>query len=129
VISMLTLQEPGADPVEVPPLSAGGASFTVAGGQTVSLAVNWPADSVENYPAWDVLQRTIVYHNEAIRVSWYVTAGSLEHDITGRSESETETFAQNNWTPGAPSPVHLWVVLHDSRGGTDFAAYDLNVTP
>jgi hypothetical protein len=95
----------------------------------VSLAVNWPADSVENYPAWDVLQRVLVYHNEAMRVSWYATAGSFEHDITGRSESESETYAQNNWTPDAPGLVHVWVVLHDSRGGTDFAAYDFNVTP
>ena len=29
------------------------------GGQTVSLAVNWPADSVENYPAWDVLSKRL----------------------------------------------------------------------
>jgi len=129
VISMFTLQQPGADPVEVPPLSAGGAPFPVADGQTVSLAVNWPADSVENYPAFDVLQRVLVYHNEAMRVSWYATAGSFEHDITGRSESESETYAQNNWTPDAPGLVHVWVVLHDSRGGTDFAAYDLNVSP
>jgi hypothetical protein len=129
VIASLTLQEPGSDPVEVPPLSAGGAPFTVAGGQTVALVVNWPADSVENYPAWDVLERALRYHNEAMRVSWYATAGSFEHDITGRSESETETFADNTWKPSEPGSVHLWIVLHDSRGGTDFAAYDLNVTP
>ena len=129
VIASLTLQEPGSDPVEVPPLSAGGAPFSVASGQTVSLTVSWPADSVENYPAWDVLQRVLRYHNEAMRVSWYATAGSFEHDITGRGESETETFADNTWKPGDPGPVHLWIVLHDSRGGTNFAAYDLNVTP
>jgi hypothetical protein len=129
VIASMTLQEPGSDPVEVPPLSAGGEPFTITGGQAVSLAVSWPAASVENYPAWDVLTRALIYHNEAMRVSWYATAGSFEHDITGRSEFESETYTQNSWTPGAPGLVHLWVVLHDSRGGTDFAAYDLNVTP
>ena len=130
VIASLTLQQPGADPVEVPPISAGGAAFPVAAGQTVSLTVSWPAESVENYPAWDVLTRTLPNHYEAMRVSWYATAGSFEHDITGRSESEFETlFAENTWTPGAPGPVHLWVVLHDSRGGTDFAGYDFDVTP
>ena len=131
MIASLTLQQAGSDPVEVPPLSAGAAPFTVASGQTVSLTASWPADSVENYPAWDVLQRELRYHNEAMRVSWYATAGSFEHDITGRGESETETFADNTWTPGAPGPVpvHMWVVLHDSRGGTDFAAYDFDVTP
>jgi hypothetical protein len=129
VIASLTLQEPGSDPVEVPPLAAEGAPFPVASGQTISLTVSWPADSVENYPAWDVLTHTLPNHNEAMRVSWYATAGSFEHDITGRSEFENETFAQNTWTPGAPGLVHLWVVLHDSRGGTDFAGYDLEVTP
>ena len=131
VIASLTSQEPGSDPVEVPPGSAGGALFPVAAGQAVSLAVNWPADSVENYPAWDVLQQALIYHNEAMRVSWYATAGTFEHDVTGRSEFETETFAENTWTPGAPGPdpVHMWVVLHDSRGGTDFAGYDFEVTP
>jgi hypothetical protein len=132
VIASLTLQRPGADPVEVPPVSAGGAPFPVAAGQTVSLRASWPADSVESYPALDVLTQTLVTHNEAMRVSWYATAGSFEHDITGRSEFEnTTTFAENTWTPGAPGqvPVHMWVVLHDSRGGTDFASYDLEVTP
>ena len=37
------------------PIPAGAAPFAVASGQTVSLAANWPADSVEKYPAWDVL--------------------------------------------------------------------------
>ena len=65
-----------------------------------------------------------------MRVSWYATAGSFEHDVTGRSESESETSTSNTWTPpDGPGPVHLWVVLHDSRGGTDFAGYDFDVTP
>ena len=64
-----------------------------------------------------------------MRVSWYATAGSFEHDITGRSEFDTETFADNTWKPGDPGYGHMWVVLHDSRGGTDFADYDFNVTP
>ncbi len=129
VIASLTLQQPGSDPVAVPPVSAAGAPLSVPTGQTVSLTANWPADSVENYPAWDVLTHTLANHNEAMRVSWYATAGSFEHDVTGRSEFETETFAQNTWTPGAQGVVHMWIVLHDSRGGTDFAGYDLDVTP
>jgi hypothetical protein len=129
VIASLTLQAPSADSVELPPVSAGGAPFPVAAGQTVSLTVNWPADSVESYPAWDVLTHTLPNHNEAMRVSWYATAGSFEHDITGRSEFDNETFADNTWKPADPGVVHLWIVLHDSRGGTDFAGYDLDVTP
>jgi hypothetical protein len=129
VIASLTLQEPGSDPVVVPPLAAEGAPFKVAAGQTVTLTASWPAESVENYPAWDVLKRTLVSHNEAMRVSWYATAGFFEHDITGRGESETETFAENTWRPDGPGLVHLWIVLHDSRGGTDFASYDFDIAP
>ena len=60
VISSLTLQQPSSDPVEVPSVSAGGAPLSVASGQTVSLTVSWPADSVENYPAWDVLRDALI---------------------------------------------------------------------
>ena len=129
VIASLTLQQPGSDPVAVPPVSAAGEPLSVPTGQAVALTVNWPADSVESYPAWDVLTLTLDNHREAMRVSWYATAGSFEHDVTGRTEFETETFADNTWTPGDPGLVHMWVVLHDSRGGTDFAGYDINVTP
>ncbi|MGC9985080.1 MAG: hypothetical protein ABSF35_15810 [Polyangia bacterium] len=129
VIASLTLQQPGSDPVAVLPVSAAAEPLSVPTGQAVSLTANWPADSVESYPAWDVLTLTLDNHREAMRVSWYATAGSFEHDVTGRTEFETETFADNTWTPGDPGLVHMWVVLHDSRGGTDFAGYDINVTP
>ena len=34
------------------------------------------------------------------------------------------------WTaPPTPGTVHLWLVLRDSRGGVDFAAYDVVVVP
>ena len=129
VLSLLTLQVAGFDPIPVPTVASAGTPLAVSAGQTVSFVANWSADAVETYPAFDVLQRVIVYHREAMRVSWYATGGSFEHDITGRSEAETETFAANTWTPDGPGLVHLWVVLHDSRGGTDFAGYDLDVTP
>jgi len=129
VIAAFTIEQPGSGWVQVPPVSPGGPPFPVVAGQPVSLAVSWPADSVESYPALDVLTQTLVTHKEAMRVSWYTTGGAFEHDVTGRSEFESETFADNTWTPGNPGPVHMWVVLHDSRGGTDFASYDFNVTP
>ena len=35
---------------------------------------------------------------------------------------------RNNWrAPAAAGPVHLWVVLQDSRGGLEFAAYVVDV--
>ena len=38
--------------------------------------------------------------------------------------------ADNVWVaPSAAGPVHLWLVLRDSRGGVDFAEYELDVSP
>ena len=129
VLNPLTLHLPGSDPVPLSPVSAGSVPIAVPAGQAVSLVASWPIESVENFPAWDVLQHELLYHNEAMRVSWYATSGSFEHDVTGRGETETETYTENAWKPGEPGLVHLWLVLHDSRGGTDFASYDMDVTP
>jgi len=108
---------------------------------------------VEIYPAWDVLNLVLVKYTESMRVSWYATSGSFEHDTTGVGGTATETFdtdnetwkptgadtaapqtfTDNTWTPDTSADtsgvVHMWLVLHDGRGGTDFAAYDFIVSP
>lgn len=98
-------------------------------GSTMMFEASWTADDVETYPAYDVLSRTLVARREAMRVSWYATSGVFEHDTTGRSEEDPETYSDNTWTPDATGPVHLWVVLRDSRGGVDALYYQFEVTP
>lgn len=128
VLTSLTVGQPGLDPVDMPVSSAAVASISVGAGQTITLAANWSSDSAEPYMAFDVIQRVLVDHpREAMRVSWYATGGSFEHDITGRTEDETEDFAENTWKSDVAGPVHMWLVLHDIRGGTDFAAIDITV--
>jgi hypothetical protein len=118
------------DFVDVPVSSAAAAPIEVGVGKTILLAANWSTDSVEYYPAFDLIQRELAYHFESMRVSWYATGGTFEHDITGRGEDEKDTtYSGNTWTADAQGPVHMWVVLHDSRGGTDFAAFDIRATP
>jgi hypothetical protein len=149
VISSLTLQQPGSSPVVAPQSGTPGSPIPVANGQTISLVANWTADSVETYPAWDVINLILVKYTEAMRVSWYATSGSFEHDTTGVAGTETATYGpddttwqprgagttasqtstDNTWTPDTSGLVHMWLVLHDSRGGTDFAAFDLQVSP
>jgi len=102
---------------------------TVAIGAKVTLTAGWTADSVESYPVFDLVTRQLVSHREAMRVSWFATAGKFEHDRTGRGEYETETMTENLWTaPPETGVVHFWVVLRDSRGGVDFASFDSSVT-
>jgi hypothetical protein len=128
-ISGLTWQQGGADVTQATSLDAGGAPLQVASGQTVTFDLSWTPESVERYPANDVLTRELVYHLETMRVAWYATGGSFEHDVTGRTESEVETytFAENTWKCETQGVVHMWVVLHDIRGGVDFASYDIEV--
>lgn len=129
VLASLTVQPPGASAVDIPATPTASAPIAAANGQTLSLAANWSPDSVETYPAWDVLNLVLVTHRESMRVSWYATGGTFEHDVTGRGEDETETSTENTWKSDAPGLVHMWLVLHDARGGTDFAAFDLQVSP
>jgi hypothetical protein len=131
-LTQVTTQVPGAVLVTTPTTAASTPQIAVPAGQSIDLAVYWSQDSVENYPAWDVLKRDLVYHNESMRVSWYATGGAFEHDITGRGEDDQELFAPNTWksdTASVGQVVHLWFVLHDSRGGTDFGSLDFSVTP
>lgn len=126
-IDQLTWQQGGGVPAPVPRLETAAPVVVVQSGQTVTFSLSWTPDSVETYPAYDVLTRTLKYHREAMRAAWYATAGSFEHDVSGRTEDETDVFAENIWTPGPVGLVYLWVVLHDSRGGTDFASFAVQV--
>ena len=102
---------------------------TVSAGQKVTLQADFSADSAETFLFWNVLTLTLDMQRESLRLSWFTTGGAFEHDATGRSQTETETFTQNVWTaPMTPGPVHFWVVLRDDRGGIDFAAAEIDVT-
>jgi hypothetical protein len=103
---------------------------SVAPGAKTTFQASWTPDSVETYPVFDLVTRTLVDHREAMRVSWYATAGEFVHDRTGRSETETDTTTDNDWTaPTAGGVVHFWIVLRDSRGGIDFQSFDVMVGP
>ncbi|HSS40206.1 MAG TPA: hypothetical protein VLT58_15670, partial [Polyangia bacterium] len=72
----------------------------------------------------------LLQQRESLRVSWYASAGSFVHDVSGRASDDPETYTQNQWTaPTTPGPVHLWAVLRDNRGGIDFASAEIDVTP
>jgi hypothetical protein len=102
----------------------------VTAGQAVDLVASWPADTVETFPVYDIVTQTLVDHRESMRVSWFASDGQLAHERTGREEGDPATDTSNRWTaPSTPGTVHVWLVLRDSRGGVDFAGYDVQVTP
>ena len=84
------------------------------------------------FPVFDIAARTLVDTREAMRVSWFTTAGEFVHDRTGRSSDDPELFTDNTWTVSAAQaagPIYFWVVLRDSRGGSDAAAFAITVAP
>jgi len=83
----------------------------------------------EPYVEFDPVQRKIVAHREAMRVAWFGTDGSFDHDGTGRTEQEAgNAFSENDWVaPGGKSTVHMWFVLRDDRGGVGWTELSVDV--
>jgi hypothetical protein len=97
-------------------------------GRKITFTVGWTAASPESYPVLDPASQTLVDHREAMRVSWFATSGAFAEERTGRDETDPALTTSDDWTaPANPGPAHLWVVLRDSRGGVDFASYQLTV--
>jgi hypothetical protein len=99
-------------------------------GQRIRLAAAWSPDSAEIYPVFDSASQTTADHREALWLSWFATAGAFDDSVTGRGEDDTAVSTENGWqSPPTAGSVFLWLVLHDSRGGADFASYTLTVAP
>jgi hypothetical protein len=94
----------------------------------LTLRVGWTRESREDYVVYDPVAVKLVEHTESLRVSWFVTAGELGFDQTGRAEDDPGLDTENSWhTPAEGGHVHLWIVLRDVRGGSAFASYELEV--
>jgi hypothetical protein len=83
----------------------------------------------ESYDYLDPEDHVLKDRHEAMRVSWFATAGSFDTDHTGRLEDEfAETTSDDTWTaPAEKGPVFLWVVLRDDRGGSDWQSFRVDV--
>jgi hypothetical protein len=102
----------------------------VPAGAHVRFEVGWGEGDAEAYPMFDLGTQEIVNRREALRVAWFATAGGLAAEVTGRGENEPGASTANEWdAPRAPGAVKLWLVLRDSRGGVDFAGYEVEVGP
>jgi hypothetical protein len=101
----------------------------IPAGQRIRLVAAWTPESAETFPVFDALAQTLSDQREALWLSWFTTAGKLDDSTTGRAADDPADWAENTWqSPGqSAAPVMLWLVLHDSRGGTDFAGYALTV--
>ena len=82
----------------------------------------------EQYLYYDPLTLALSERREEMRVAWFASAGSFISDHSERSQDETETYTDNDWTaPESPETVYLWAVLRDNRAGTAWQSYRIDV--
>jgi hypothetical protein len=102
----------------------------IPAGSRVRMRASWSEASPETYPVFDAMSQTLTDRREALWVSWYATAGRFDDSTTGRAETDPALWTENGWqAPAEVGTYYLWLVLHDSRGGTDFATYGVTVAP
>ncbi len=115
------------------PLAAtsGGAPIALSAvpiGARITHQASWPDASAETFAYFDPALQTITNQREAMQVAWYSSGGALDTESTGRASNDPATTTDNGWdAPTTAGTVHLWIVLRDSRGGVDFATYDMVV--
>ena len=98
---------PVLHPLSVPAVHAGDA---------VALAAAW--DPPETYLYYDQLAQVLVTRREAMRISFFATAGAMDLDAVARGEDDPETTGATTWhAPATPGRQTLFLVLRDSRGG------------
>ncbi|HEX3850303.1 MAG TPA: hypothetical protein VHW01_05015 [Polyangiaceae bacterium] len=83
----------------------------------------------EPYAYFDPGTFTLIDRHEAMRVSWFATAGSFDSDHTGQTaDNYLVTNTDGTWTaPSDAGPVFIWVVLRDDRGGVDWKSFQVDV--
>jgi hypothetical protein len=102
-------------------------SASVPADHDVTLSVGWPAHAVESFLYYDQASQTLTTRREAMRVSWFATAGALAVDASAVAETDSTTTVSTTWHTPAAGPAYLWLVLRDSRGGLATATYPLTV--
>ena len=121
-------RNPTLTPLQAAVAGAPVALDAIPAGASVTFSVGWSGDSPESFPVLDPLAQTLVTHREAMTVSWFAGAGAFAVEESGRAEDDPALDTSNRWSaPTTAGPVHLFLVLRDSRGGVDFAAYDATV--
>jgi hypothetical protein len=83
----------------------------------------------EQYVWFDPVARTVSLRREAIRVSWFTTAGTLDTDTGGLAEDEADRADTDNaWTaPSEAGEARIWLVVRDDRGGVGWQSYRVRV--
>jgi hypothetical protein len=120
----------------IPPDDVTNPGFSVQAGERIVLQASWPTCpgpamqgcGAETFPYYDPATQMLTMQRESLTVAWYTTTGSYDADTNTIAEGDDATTADNGWTaPTTAGPALLWVVLLDSRGGSTWQRYRMNV--
>jgi hypothetical protein len=93
------------------------APFEVQAGEQVTLRATFADGSDEAYEI--VVPGQTRPATELLRVSWFATGGSLSEPVTGQARPDT-VWRGDERLPTPGTPIDLYVVARDERGGADF---------
>jgi len=96
----------------------------VHAGDRLDLSVSADPTSVESYPS-PVGDQPGGLAFEVLRASWFADAGNLSDAGTSNAQPST-TLTLDDRLPAAGSPINVYVVIRDERGGTDWATRALD---
>lgn len=88
-------------------------------GDRIEIAASWSASSWESYVDIDLQQGKLVTRSEKLWLAWFATAGRFEEDFS--APEPATTGAPNYWRAPTQGTYDVWAVLHDDRGGVDYA--------
>lgn len=98
----------------------------VHAGDAVTLTAAWAEP--ESFLYFDQLHQTLVTRREAMRISFFATAGAMDLDAIAVGEDDPATSAATTWhAPVMPGPQTLFLVLRDERGGIATQVVPLDV--
>jgi hypothetical protein len=106
--------------------SEGAERSTYAGGEVLELAASWQPESAEEFVVYDSQAKELLVRKETLKVSWFVTRGSVAKDQTTAEDGATKAHVAFT-APTDAEVVQIWAVVRDSRGGMSWK--QLSVTP
>jgi hypothetical protein len=122
IASVQLVEEPlDASPMMVQELSSDpNAPTPVAIGSEPTLRLTLTPDSYETYPTITGVppNQMVTMTTEQPRFFWYADAGHFSEDTTGMDQPDTKLRLDDTNKPNPGDRIHLFVVVHDDRGGT-----------
>jgi hypothetical protein len=109
-------------------LSLDAGEVPLSSGSAVTIEAGLVDGSAETFPVYNLETESLSDQVESLHLFWFATGGSFERDRTTVDPGALTT--SNRWTlPSGPGAYYLWIVVRDSRGGTDFKSYQVAVAP